>query len=240
MEGNILSMCLRCQLTEEQRFDLVNNVKVIFGKVPSASLSSYPLLGRKGIEVGYATAVIPFPQQSELKVYSTDKLNRKTSEDAETAEDAVAEDDVTWAVVDCSNGSPLQAESEAAPTLIETQVDKKDAKDMESPSNNSKPIVSQPIKTKSEDKSPSLLSYFSFSGLTGSKSKSSAIKASKQSASPTTIPLVSVESSIVSNPSDSLASDSVQDNQANDISINSNIILGIPREENDDEFMAIL
>ena len=200
-------MCQRCQLTEEQRFELVNSVRLVFGLggTPSKSFPNPPTAPPQEIVCVQATLltstmVTTNEDRDHIREYLGPTAKEASVPVSAVVDASTASEDATWAVVD----SNPQLQSEAiwqdgstviAPTIT-TSIEKSDleVKSLEGKqdagtSNENLPVNSlvEPLPSKgkaAEEKSQGLLSFFSFSSLTSSKPKSSS--KSKLSSSSTT------------------------------------------------------
>lgn len=185
VESNITSMCQRCQLTEEQRFELVNSVRLIFG-LSGTSSKSFSNPPTADIVCVQASVVDPNSMNSSDVQEYVGSSGKEAS--VGIVDPSSVNEDATWAVVD--SNPQLQPEViwrdgngptvTVASTIDKNEVDVKpsDAKQQDTvtskenlPANSLAPPTTTTSRSKPvEEKSPGILSYFTFS-LSSSKPK---------------------------------------------------------------------
>jgi len=188
VEGNVFAMCQRCQLTEDQRFDLINSVRVMFGGISSPAMQSPSNSSRlspggafyhhsqssssednvdNGIELEYATVVRPNSSSSD-----TTKI-----------------DNVKRALTEKENNSPVQVldnHMQLSNVMEEVAVQSSSIlsheesvnKEPNTKSGNQKVKSTAKNKTSNSTEERNLLSYFLFQGMS-STSKSNSTNTNK-------------------------------------------------------------
>ena len=182
-------MCQRCQLTEEQRFELVNSVRLIFGLTgtgtSSKSFSSPLTAAPQEIVCLQATVVDPTSMTSSDVQEYVGSSGKEVY--AGVVDPLPVNEDATWAVVE--SNPQLQPEAiwrdgngptvTVATTIDKSELDVKSSEEKQPDTVTSKenlPVnsLAPPTSTKGkpvEEKSPGILSYFSSFSLTSSKPK---------------------------------------------------------------------